>query len=453
MNDLQYFSFFTYYSGLLRTIGQDPCENIDAQSAAEGFLGCQYNDTDREITTMIHRENLMYFISWIPPEDDVWNEGETDASRIAECSMIDLVVIGNIRPDWFLDKRGDETDVQYYVYYTSGNNETVPKHVKQWRKKDFAKMYFTMSMMENPTKQNASVEESTHWPLILNIPGEGFGDDFLQVYRNHKLLSENDIALFKVIEEYQSLGGICVDVGADAGASSAAGPPVLEEEDMIPSNLNFDPMSWFSNEYTFSPVWAEQTLATSDQSSTAASSSSSEAASTLSGMSVIEVSDHLTVEFCIDGNSLEMEIHFYNIMPAVDGLLPWMAIGYLNTELCAMTPVDGGTTPLILLTQTGKVGSIPEAYKTELFPQAKSADEVILSTMMETMTPLADKEGYSDVLVATASSAAVPDVEVSRSSLADQEGTVSLHFKEVLVDSTVDKLYYTFAIGTTSELG
>jgi len=443
-------------SGLLRTIGQGPCENIDADFAEEGFLGCQYNDTDREVTTMIHRENLMYFISWNPPEDDddVWKVGETDASRIAECSMIDLVVIGNIRPDWFLDKRGDDTDVQYlgnqHVYYTSGNNETVPKLVKQWRKRDFASMYFTMSMMENPTKQNASVQENTHWPLILNIPGEGFGDDFLQVYRNHQLLSEDDMALFKVIEEYQSLGGVCVDVGA----GGAAGPPLLEEEDMIPSNLKLDPMSWFSNEYTFSPIWTEQTLATtSDQSSSTASSSSSEVASTSSGMSVIEMLDRLSVESCIDGGSLEMAIHFHNVMPATDGLLPWMAIGYRKTELCAMTPIDGGTTPIILLTQSEKVGSIPEAYKTELFPQAKSADEVILSTMMETMTPLADEEGYSDVLVTTASSPAVPDVEVSRSSPAEEEGTVSLHFKQVLIDSTVDKMYYTFAIGTTSELG
>ena len=258
------------------------------------------------------------------------------------------------------------------------------------------------------------------------------------------------MALFKVIEEYQSLGGVCVDVGA----GGAAGPPVLEEEDMIPSNLKLDPMSWFSNEYTFSPVWTEQTLATtSDQSSSTASSSSSEVASTSSGMSVIEVSDRLTVESCIDGGSLEMAIHFHDVMPATDGLLPWMAIGYPKTKLCAMTPVDGGTTPIILLTQSEKVGSIPEAYKTELFPQAKSADEVILSTMMETMTPLADEEGYSDVLVTTASSPAVPDVEVSRSSLAEEEGTVSLHFKQVLIDSTVDKMYYTFAIGTTSELG
>ena len=448
-----------YFPGVLRTIGQGPCENIDADFAEEGFLGCQYNETENEVTTMIHRENLMYFISWNPPEDDVWKVGETDASRIAECSMIDLVVIGNIRPDWFLDKRGDDTDVQYlgnqHVYYTSGNNETVPKLVKQWRKRDFASMYFTMSMMENPTKQNASIEENTHWPLILNIPGEGFGDDFLQVYRNHQLLSEDDTALFKVIEEYQSLGGVCVDVGA-GGGSGAAGPPVLEEEDMIPSNLKLDPMSWFSNEYTFSPVWTEQTLATSDQSSsTASSSSSSEAASPSGGMSVIEVSDRLTVESCIEGNSLEMAIHFHDVIPAADALLPWMAIGYRKTELCAMTPIEGGTTPIILLTQTETVvGSMPEAYMTELFPQAKSADEVILSTMMETMTPLADEEGYSDVLVTTASSPAVPPtVEVSRSSLADEEGTVSLHFKQVLADSTVDKLYYTFAIGTTSELG
>jgi len=43
-----------------------------------------------------------------------------------------------------------------------------------------------MSMMENPLSKNAGndtdfdPEDSTHWPLLLNIPGEGFGDDMLQ---------------------------------------------------------------------------------------------------------------------------------------------------------------------------------------------------------------------------------------------------------------------------------
>ena len=86
---------------------------------------------------------------------------------------------------------------------------------------------------------------------------------------------------------------------------------------------------------------------------------------------MIEVSDRLTVESCIDGGSLEMAIHFHDVMPANDGLLPLMAIGYRKTELCAM--------PIILLTQS------------ERWIYTRTADEVILSTMMETMTPLADE--------------------------------------------------------------
>jgi hypothetical protein len=127
---------------------------------------------------------MMYFVSW---KDDADVEpGETDASKIEDCSSINLQVIGNIRPDWFLDARGDDTDVQYlgnqHVFY----NE-LPKLVKQWRKKDFASQYFTMSMLENnPSKMadngtNVKPEDTIKWPLILNIPGEGFGDDMLQV--------------------------------------------------------------------------------------------------------------------------------------------------------------------------------------------------------------------------------------------------------------------------------
>lgn len=34
-------------------------------------------------------------------------------------------------------------------------------------------------MAENGTETNP--EDTIKWPLILNIPGEGFGDDMLQV--------------------------------------------------------------------------------------------------------------------------------------------------------------------------------------------------------------------------------------------------------------------------------
>ena len=46
---------------------------------------------------------------------------------------MDLGIIGNVRPDWFMDKRGSGCDVQYlgdqHVFY-----EGAPRLVKQWRK-------------------------------------------------------------------------------------------------------------------------------------------------------------------------------------------------------------------------------------------------------------------------------------------------------------------------------
>ena len=169
----------TYQEGLLRTVGQGPCEDIDEDFAEQGFLGCRYNNTDGTMSTMIHRENLMYFISWKEDETNPVQVGERDASKIEECTMLNMAVVGNIRPDWFMDKRGDDTDVQYlgnqHVYYADGQ---IPKLVKQWRKKDFASQYFVMSMTGNPPNMleqdpEAPVEDNMHWPLILNVPGEG----------------------------------------------------------------------------------------------------------------------------------------------------------------------------------------------------------------------------------------------------------------------------------------
>ena len=133
--------------------------------------------------------------------------------RTGHFSKLNLAVVGNIRPDWFLDSRGDDTDVQYlgdqHVFYDT----SLPKLVKQWRKKDFASQYFgvlypsclcpayifsnkiflVMSMRGNPPNYlakdpDAPEIDDMHLPLILNIPGEGFGDDSIQVYRNHALL-------------------------------------------------------------------------------------------------------------------------------------------------------------------------------------------------------------------------------------------------------------------------
>ncbi|KAL3775879.1 hypothetical protein ACHAW5_006706 [Stephanodiscus triporus] len=425
--------------------------------------GTTYYMLDRNWKRSDTTYRQVYFVTWKEADVDAGEDpvlpGETDASRIEECQFIDLVVIGNIRPDWFLDKRGDDTDVQYlgnqHVYYADADNSTVPRLVKQWRKKDFASQYFTMSIMGNPPNKlkqdaNASIEENIHWPLILNIPGEGFGDDMLQVYRNHRLLdSEVDAGLFQIIENYEALGFSCVDLGANASDGDGAqfGPPVLEEEEKIPSNLEVDPMSWFSNEYTFSPVWdaSSSTASAVDQSPSSSSSGSALA---------IEVSDRLTVESCTDGlGSISFTAHFHDVEPTDDGLLPWMAIGYRTGELCAMTPPDGGTTPIVLLMQTD-AGSAPVAHKTLLLPEAKGASDAAFSSMMASMKNLEDEDDYSDLQVMTMSSTAV-EVSRSSSSLGGEEGTVSLYFKHTPVEAAIagGTMYYTYAIGSTSQMG
>ena len=133
------------------------------------------------------------------------------------------------------------TDVQYlgnqHIYY---NNNGEPRLVKQWRKKDFAGHYFVMSILENPQ------EDGVHWPMTLNVPGEGFGDDILQMYTNHSTLNDQDDYMFLLDKAYADATGLtCVKQDLT---------PTNPVEGKIPSNLVVDPHAWFSNEYTFSPV-------------------------------------------------------------------------------------------------------------------------------------------------------------------------------------------------------
>mmetsp|Transcript_31905 Transcript_31905/g.67077 ORF Transcript_31905/g.67077 Transcript_31905/m.67077 type:complete len:801 (+) Transcript_31905:169-2571(+) len=435
-----------YQNGFLRTIGQGPCEDIDEDFAADGFLGCHKNMTDGTMSTMIHRGNLMYFISW-KNETDV-QPGETDPSKIGECTMSNLAVIGNIRPDWFMDKRGDDTDTQYlgdqHAYYGEGG---ITKLVKQWRKKDFANQYFVMSMMGNPPNKlkqdpDAPIEDNMHWPMILNIPGEGFGDDSLQVYKNHKLLTDEDEDLFKLIENYEAIGGVCVSLGAAGGGD--IGPPVLDEEESIPSNLEVDPLSWMTNEITFSPIWEVPTKVVGSESTMSAPATS--------GKSVLEVSNRMTVESCYDEATkmMDMSIHFHDVEPGTDGLLPWMAVGYRASDVCAMTPPEGGTTPIVLVTQASE-DAAPQAHKTTLLPEAKGMSQVAFDSMITLMRPLEGIDEYTNVSVEAPMASTVVQMARSASTLA-AEDTVSLHFKQA-VDENPEVMNLLYAIGMTSELG
>ncbi|KAL9179170.1 hypothetical protein ACHAXT_008460 [Thalassiosira profunda] len=441
----------TYSLGNLRAVGQGPCDGEGAERTEE--FGCFRNQTDGSVTTMIHRGGDMYFIGW---EEDAANPvqvGERDASRIAKCTKINLAVIGNIRPDWFLDKRGDDTDVQYlgdqHVYYADGQ---VPRLVKQWRKKDFASQYFVMSMMGNPPNKlandpNAPEEDNLHWPLTLNVPGEGFGDDSLQVYRNHARLTDEDEGLFTIIEAYEALGGECVERGAQVGENGvegAVGPPTLEEDEIIPSNLEVDELSWVSNEITFSPIWEiptkEMTMVGDLVGGAVAGTKE-----------MLEVSDRLTVESCYDEASkmMDVTVHFHGVEPTADGLLPWMAMGYRSTEQCAMNPPDGGVTPLILITQESE-GAAPAAHKTMLPREAKALSQTAFSSMYTLMRPLDGEEEYTDVSVEAPMVSADAVVKVERSA-SPMDDTVSLHFKQVVEDNEPMNLMY--AIGMSSQLG
>lgn len=121
----------TFWSqGINRFLGQGPCDNPvpNDEEEGDGFMLAACNRTTTERTTMIHRGSKMMFIDW--------NENTTDfndAANIASCRWLDLAVVGNVRPDWFMDDRGDSTDVQYmgdqHVYH-----DGKPRLVKQWRK-------------------------------------------------------------------------------------------------------------------------------------------------------------------------------------------------------------------------------------------------------------------------------------------------------------------------------
>eukprot|EP00729_Bicosta_minor_P024573 gene24573-35481_t len=78
-------------SGVLRALGQVPCDEPDQEE--DTAFGCLKDGEKKNVSTVLHRGSQMYFLDW--------NE---DASKVTKCSWMDLQIIGNIRPDWFMDK-------------------------------------------------------------------------------------------------------------------------------------------------------------------------------------------------------------------------------------------------------------------------------------------------------------------------------------------------------------
>jgi hypothetical protein len=287
--------------------------------------------------------------------------------NITNCTWTDLSIIGNVRPDWFMDKRGDSTDVQYlgdqHVYYLGQ-----PRLVKQWRKMDFANQYFTMSMQANPGA------DGVHWPLILNIPGEGFGDDSLQHYSNHQLLDDSHDALFLVDEAYMAVhgNGSCPQIMSDG----PDGPPTGQTEH-IPSNLEREAVSWRSIQHTLSPVWKELI---------------EEEPKCAPETNVIEVAKGVTAEVCYNVTAAALSVAVTMDMAGVTEQV-WMAVQFRDTDECLMTPRGGGDGEVIFA--HASEGFAYTVHHGPLQASLKRFDATAASKFMEGLQALDSANGYS----------------------------------------------------------
>jgi len=337
-----------YQEGVQRAVGQGPC---DAPVAGTD-LAC--NRTTTQNTTMLHRNNKMVFIDWAP-----------DGS-IENCSWLDMAIIGNIRPDWFMDDRGSSTDVQYlgdsHVYYLGE-----PRLVKQWRKKDFANQYFTMSMQRLPGP------DGIHWPLILNIPGEGFGDDFLQHWHGHRVLDESEASEFLLDEAHVANGGSCPQLGS----SGSSGPPTGQVAH-VPSNLELDQAAWITKVYTASPIWTPP--AQDDDSGGSSRLSQS-------------VSSGVQAESCFEAatSSLRLSLTFDLTTPA------WAAIGFRGTDECFMTPRGGGDGEIVYA-HPGTAAAYEVLYG-PLSPDMKHFQADAVSTFLQRLSPIGEAASFSSSAV------------------------------------------------------
>jgi hypothetical protein len=332
--------------GVERGLGQVPCANPEVNST----FGCMRNNSNR--LTMLHRGNQMFFISW---------SNSSDTGVMTNCTWTDLQIIGNVRPDWFMDDRGQQTDVQYlgdqHIFY-----QGAPRLVKQWRKMDFSNSYFVMSMQRIPGI------DGVHWPLIMNYPGEGFGDDGVQVYSNHSLLNESDSSLFMLDQAFTAAGGTCVQLG------SAGGGPPTGQVAPIPTNLEVEKVSWVKVVHTESPIWTPP-AATSSQ------NTASTGVKTLDGGHTIQV--------CYDTglSTLRVVANFSSVDPA------WVALGFMQyTETCAMNAAGSVDREVVLATPSEDGSDFQTTFG--LLP-ASIRSMVSSNKALKNAVPVSDSKSFS----------------------------------------------------------
>lgn len=323
----------------------------------------------------------------------------------------------------YLDKRGDSTDVQYigkqHVYY----HNSTPRLVKQWRKEDFADQYFTMSMQENV------LEDGIHWPLILNVPGEGFGDDFLQKYTEHFLLTDEDDALFLLDQAFIAANGTCEEIGG----GGEGGPPVGEVEP-IPSNLVVEDEAWFTNEVTFSPIWEPPAAVTDGASNLWGGSNGPYTTPTDFGLAT-------TCYNSVTG-TVDVSFSFTEILAETEEDFPWVAIGYRRTEECLMTPRGGGDSEIIFV---GSSDFGISASLGSLSPNAKRFDAEAFASLLSSQVPLEEAENFSNHELL------LPFGARATKSNTDDDSFMSLRFSQTMEKPEV--MYMMFAIGSSPAIG
>lgn len=244
-------------------------------------------------------------------------------------------------------------------------------------------------------------------------------------------MSDDDDDLFLLDEALVASGGSCEQTGQGGGV----GPPTGTVK--IPSNLEIDENSWFSNEYTFSPVWdpppkpvPEQGLVDEDGDRTQA----------------ITEAGKVTIGSCYDSTSqsVEMTFSFNDIDETDQGGLPWIAIGYRQDEECVMNK-NGADTDIILI--AAAPSGAANAFKGKLPAAARSRNETAVTSIYTTLSPLESAERYSDVSLTAPSDDGVTEQERSSSS-----DSVVLSFKQSM-DQVPEVMHLMYAVGSTPQMG
>merc|ERR1711906_23200 len=162
-----------------------------------------------------------------------------------------------------------------------------------------------------------------------------------------------------------------------------------------------------------------------------------------SGMATTQDGD-ITVKSCYDADAKAVELSFeftnFEMIGGTD--LPWMALGYRESDQCLMNPVGGGDTELIL------ISGDEDAYFTLLPKLAKSMDGAAISSIYENMTLLNEKDGYSHVDLHLPSKS----LAVTKSAHSGAEDSVILHFKQTMSEAP-EVMHLMYAIGSTPEVG